>query len=87
MANKNPFRLSDSESITPARAHYQIVPSDTEKLPTQPKAIYCQEAGTIVLVDENNVALPYAMSAGQTLLLRATQAKATGTTGTFYGLY
>lgn len=84
---KNPFRLSDSESITPARAHFVIVPSDTQKLETQPKAIYCQVAGTIVIVDENGDALPYAMSVGQTLLMRATQVKSTGTNGTFYGLY
>lgn len=82
---KNPFRLSPQESITPARNHFEIVPSDTEVLPNQPKAIYCQAAGTIQIVDESGKQLAYALTAGQVLPLRATKVMSTGTTGTYYG--
>lgn len=82
---KNPLRLSDAASITPARQHFLIVPSDTAVLSVQPKAIYCQADGTIVITDESGVDLPYAMKQGQILPVRALKVKAAGTTGSYYG--
>lgn len=82
---KNPFRLNNAEAVTPARTHFAITPSDTVKLPDQPKAIYCQAAGNAAIVDENGSELTYALTAGQILPLRATQVKSTGTTATLFG--
>jgi hypothetical protein len=68
-----------------ARRHFAIVPDDDTDLPVIPKAIYCQEDGTIVIRDENGEDLPYAMTAGQILLIRGVRVLETGTTGTYYG--
>ncbi len=70
---------------TAARRHFEILPNDDTDLPEMPKAVYCEEGGTIVVRDGLGVDLPYTMTAGQLLLIRPTRVLASGTTGTFYG--
>lgn len=71
----------------PATRHFLIAPSDTENLPVVPRRIYCEADGTIVIVDETDVALPYPMLAGDVLDFGAERVLANGPTGTFYGQY
>lgn len=67
--------------------HFLIVPSDTEDLPIRPKALFCEDAGTVMIRDEGGVDLPYSMNFGDILPFRPVRVLATGTDGTFYGLY
>lgn len=76
-----------ADRTNPADRHFLVVPSDSVDFAIKPRAIYCQAAGTAMVVDAGNTPLPYDMTAGQTLPIRAVRIDATGTTGTFYGLY
>lgn len=88
MANPRHY-ASPNHEMSPAVRHYQIVPSDTDKLPDQPKAIYCAAGtsgvGLIVIEDEAGVSLTYSIPVGTFIPFRATKVRATGTAGTFFG--
>lgn len=77
---------SELPSITgPGVSHFLIVPDDENDLPRLPRVIYCEVAGTIVVRDKSEVALPYTMDTGDRIDFRGVRVMATGTSGTFYG--
>lgn len=74
-----------ANKVNPADTHFAIVPSDTVDLNFVPRAIYCQADGTAQVMDDQGTVLPYAMTQGMILPIRAKRILSTGTTGTFYG--
>ena len=70
---------------SPATRHFVILPDDNADLPTLPRVIYCQSAGTVVIRDEAGVDLTYNLGAGDRLDFRGVRVLSTGTSGTFYG--
>lgn len=87
MAQVDPFASYAVSSMAVGQRHFEIVPSDTEDMPIRPRAIFCAEDGTAVIRDEGGIDLPYPLTAGMTLAFRGVRVLATGTTGTFYGLW
>jgi hypothetical protein len=85
-----PVTLSDASGratpLTAATRHEQITPSDVPagNFATPTAAIYCASDGTAQVVDADGTVLPYAMTAGQVLLVAAVRINSTDTTGTFY---
>lgn len=77
--------VTQVDKSNPATKHFQITPDDTNPLPIMPRAIYCAAGGTAQVVDAAGTVLPYVMTAGQWIVLRALRINATSTTGTFYG--
>ena len=73
----------------PATHHFAITPSDDaeDNFAVLPRAIYCQADGTAQIVDAAGTVLPYAMTAGQQIEIRAVRINSTDTTGTYYGWY
>lgn len=63
---------------------------DANPLPDTPKAIRCQAAGNVSLVGSDDVAVVFAVAAGETLDVRPKRINATGTTvgaGSVIGLF
>jgi len=79
------FESLEKGLSSPATKHFLITPDDASDLPILPRAIFCQSGGTIVVRDPFGVTLPYAMSVGDRLDLRAVRVMSTGTTGVYYG--
>lgn len=69
----------------PASVHFTITPHDTNRLVVIPRALYCQAAGNVVLVDEAGTSMTYTLTQGQVLPFRPVIVKATGTTATVIG--
>lgn len=69
---------------SPATRHVQITPDNDNDLTFKPRAIYCNEAGAIVIRDSAGTDLSYTMAAGDLLPFRGVRVLATGTTGTYY---
>jgi hypothetical protein len=69
---------------SPAAGLYSVTPSDTTVLTPLPRALYIGAAGNIAIVAEDNTAAVVfvAVSAGQTLAVRAKKVMSTGTTAT-----
>lgn len=78
----DPFAPNSDSVFAPSRAPFAVVPSDTDPLPTVPKALYVGTAGDVALrgvgagadVTFRNV------GAGQMIDVRASHVRATGTT-------
>ena len=68
-----------------ATRHATITPSDSVAITNKPRALYCNTAGTVVIVDEAGTALSYTVTAGQVIPFRGVRVNATGTTATVYG--
>ncbi len=83
----DPFDSDYVNLTSPAVAHYVIVPSDSEDLPTRPRAIYVNTSGTAVLRDNDGVNASYELSAGTVLTLRAVRVLSTGTTAQLIAWY
>ena len=67
---------------------FAITPSDTVDFAVQTQAIHCNVAGgNIVVVWEDNTTSTLVMLVGHTYRLKARRVNATGTTGTYIGLY
>lgn len=67
---------------------FAITPSDTVDFPIQTQAIHCNVAGgNIVVVWEDNTTSTLVMLVGHTYRLKVRRVNATGTTGTYVGLY
>jgi hypothetical protein len=66
----------------PARAPFPIVPSDTVAIAVLPKAIYVGTGGTVVLrgIDAAADVSFVNVASGQTIDVRASHVRATGTT-------
>ena len=79
------FAYSAAGPESPGVRHTQITPSDTVPITRRPRSIYCQVAGTCVVVDAHGTALSYTMTQGQILPFRGVRINLTGTTGTYYG--
>lgn len=76
-------RFEGFESITSNPESWGVVvPSDAADLASKPKAIHCKAAGNVAMVGADGVEVIFAFTAGQTLNLRPTRIKATGTTVT-----
>lgn len=70
---------------SPATRHFAIVPDDGADLPSLPRAVYCEAAGTMAMVDADGVELSYTLAQGQVVIFRGVRIKATGTTALLYG--
>lgn len=70
---------------SPADTHFAIIPADGTDLVPRPRALYCQSAGTVAVMDRTGVVMGYAVQAGQVLPFRAVRVMATGTTATVFG--
>jgi hypothetical protein len=68
-----------------AHKHFAITPDDDADLPVRPLGLYCEEAGTVAVVDEDGTELSYTLEQGWELPFSAVRVKATGTTATVYG--
>jgi hypothetical protein len=73
---------SAADLITPGQRHHAIVPGP-EVLSPKPRAIWCQTAGDVTVVDEAGTSLVYTVSQGQVLDFRAH--RITASTATLYG--
>jgi len=69
----------------PGMRHYTITKSDTVDLAVRPRALYCQVAGDVVILDELGVQQTYTLSQGQIFPFSATRVLNTGTTATVIG--
>lgn len=83
----DPFANHESGLDSPFTRHYTITPSDSEDLPTRPRAIYCNGGGDAVLRDEGGVDVTYTMTVGQRIEGRFVRVMATGTTATLVAWY
>jgi hypothetical protein len=72
---------------SPGVAHYVVVPSDSEDLPTRPRAIYVNTSGTAVLQDNDGANASYELSAGTVLAFRPVRVLSTGTTAQLIAWY
>ena len=79
------FAAEQPKITGPATNHFLIEPNNDSDLPQVPRAIRCEVAGTIAIVDKDGTELPYTMAVGEVIDFRAVRVKSTGTTGTFYG--
>lgn len=70
--------------VDPAESHALLAADSNTDLTPRPRALYCQEAGTITVRDINGVDLPYTLSAGQYIPFRGVRVTAISS-GTFYG--
>lgn len=75
--------------VTSSSVFAIITPSDTITQREDIKAIYCTNAGSVVLEDwsETPNVVTLSMTAGQILPIRPRILRATGTTGGYLGLY
>lgn len=60
-----------------AGSHRSIVRSDTVNLP-QPMVIWCNAAGTVAVVDRNDILQTYTVVAGQTIPVMVKRVNVTG---------
>lgn len=79
--------VAQMDKTNPATRHFAITPHNSTNFAILPRAIYCQAEGTAQIVDAGGTVLPYTMTAGQVLDIRAIRINATDTTGTYYGWY
>ena len=70
-----------------ARGIGAITPHDSNALEPAADALLCTVAGNAVITDLNGDISTVAMLAGQTLPVGVQLLAATGTTGTYFGLY
>jgi hypothetical protein len=83
----DPFLTFEPGLSDVAPRHFAITPNNDADLAVKPRAIYCNVAGTVAIVDELGVELSYTLVVGQILPFRGVRIKATGTTATVYGWY
>ena len=83
MADNDPSYGYPDSKADPATRHTQITAHASNPLDPIPRAIYCQVAGTITIVDKYGTSLPYAMTVGQVLPFRGRLVTSVGS-GTFY---
>jgi hypothetical protein len=57
-----------------------VTPSDSTNLTKKPKALYFSAAGDVALVGDDNNSVTFTVIAGQTLNVRPSKVKSTGTT-------
>lgn len=81
----DPFPGYTRGRLGPASFHRTIVPSDTVDIPTIPRGIYCNAAGTAVLRDSAGNNVTYTLEAGQILPFSPVRVMATGTTAELVG--
>ena len=78
----DPFSSNAPGLSSPATQHYTVTPSDSEDLPTKPRALYVAADGAAVIV-MGGVEITYSgLVAGAILPLRADRVKNTNTTAT-----
>lgn len=69
------------ESLTSQSERWQVVvPDDVNNLPVVPKALFFNSAGNVVLEGDDGNAVTFTVVAQQTLDVRPTKVRATGTT-------
>lgn len=72
---------------SPARNVFLIVPHATNPLPTIPKAIRCDVAGTLAFrACDDATDVTITMAAGEVLAVRVGWVRVAGTAGTYHGL-
>lgn len=76
------YATFSSSLDSPADTHLAITPGPDPIVP-RPRALYCNTAGTVTVVDRGGVSLTYTVSAGQILPFRAV--RITAATATVYG--
>lgn len=81
----DPFQFHPSKLESPATLHFAITASDSADLPTRPRSIYCDAAGTAVIRDEAGNDVTYNLLAGAVIPFRGVRVLATGTTATLIG--
>lgn len=67
------------------RRHNAITPSDTVNCDPMLSGLICVAAGTVQVMDEAGIVLPYTLAVNEVLPFGPTRVMATGTTGTYYG--
>lgn len=70
------------KSTIGSRKSFAITPSDTVNLSRYPREIICGGAGTVAVVDVDDVVTSYSVVAGQSIPQIAKRINATGTTAT-----
>ena len=78
MATPTNFHLPTSSA--PARAHFQITPSDSINIVGGFRALFCNGAGTISILDYSGTSVTYTVTASQVLPVTGLRVNATGTT-------
>ncbi len=79
------FQAHQRSLESPGDRHKRIVPSDTQPIMPRPRALWCEQEGTVAIEDRNGTVLTYTLAQGQVLPFRAVKLRATGTTATVYG--
>jgi hypothetical protein len=70
-----------SRNINSSADQWAVVsPSDSTNLSKKPKALYFSAAGDVALVGDDAVSVTFTVIAGQTLNVRPSKVKVTGTT-------
>ncbi len=81
MIAEDPFKGSLPSLTSSATSWFEIMPSDTEQLPTRPRAIRVGVSGNVCAVGRDGVVVTFRdCAAGEILDIRPIQIKATGTT-------
>ena len=83
----DPFDTDYVNLTSPAVAHYTVAPSDTQDLPTRPRALYCNISGSAALQDNDGQVVSYELAAGTILTIRPVRVLATGTTAQLIAWY
>lgn len=72
-------------TTSPATRHYAITPTDGVDLDPRPRALFVLTDGDLVIRDELDTEITYAVTAGTILPFRAAGIESTGTTATVVG--
>lgn len=84
MIGQQPDKVTAKKATRVAKESFVITPSDTVNFAATryPREIECGGAGTVAVVDVNNVVTSYTVVAGQSIPQMAKRVNATGTTAT-----
>ena len=80
------FANNQSSLDSTGEYHFAITPADTD-LSVVPRAIYCGGAGNLVLRDKLGTDCTYVVNAGQYIMFRALQVRASSTATGLIGIY
>ncbi|WYK04487.1 hypothetical protein DWF04_000045, partial [Cereibacter sphaeroides f. sp. denitrificans] len=76
----DPFQHHSTGLTSPPTRHGLVTPSDTVDLDPKPKCLLALSSGTVSIMDDAGVVVPYPVTAGDRLDFRAKRVMATGTT-------